>query len=166
MTIAFVVGAVVVLPRIAAHTPELLGLDPVHAELGQAVDLHGSSTRPTMHLVASSPVTVPKGRATTTLGHGQHLVVVRVQVRNESVMTWTSPRLVTTAHDAAGAALTRVGLRSSTSRPALPPVLRLRPGSVVDGYVAFAVPRPARLSDFALTLGPSAYETVRWSARR
>jgi hypothetical protein len=93
------------------------------------------------------------------------LIAVRVHVANASAMTWTSPRLVITARDSGGDALSRVSLRPGKSKPALPATIRLRPGGVVDGYVAFAVPRPARLTDFSITLGRSSYETVRWSAR-
>jgi hypothetical protein len=163
IAIAVAVGAVVGLPKLAAHTPELLGLKPIHAELGQTVELHGSSTRPTMDLTAGTPVVLPRKLVKMTLGSRQRLVAVRVRVSNASVMTWTSPRVVVAARDSAGAVLNRVGLRRSKARPPLPAVIRLRPGSVVDGYVAFAVPRAARLTGFALTLGHSSYEVVRWS---
>jgi hypothetical protein len=163
LAVAVAVGATVLLPKLAAHTPELLGLRPVRAELGQSVDLHGSSARPTMGLTASTPIVLPRQRAGTTIGAGQRLVGVRVQVSNESAMSWTSPRLVVTARDSAGDSLPRVDLRAGKRRPALPAVIQLRPGSSVDGYVAFALPPRARFTDFALTLGPSSYETVWWS---
>jgi hypothetical protein len=116
-----------------------------------------------MDLTAGTPVVLPRKLAKVTLGSRQRLVAVRVRVSNSSVMTWTSPSVVVAARDSAGAVLNRVGLRRSKARPPLPAVMRLRPGSVVDGYVAFAVPRAARLTEFALTLGHSSYEVVRWS---
>jgi hypothetical protein len=164
LTAAIAVGAPLLLPKIAAHAPELLGLAPVHADFDQAVDLHGSSVRPTMSLAASTPVVVSRRHVRGTLGPGMHAVGVRIHVANESAMSWTSPRLVVTAHDAHGHALGRVDLRRGKKTPALPGVIQLRPGSEIDGYVAFAVPRRAHVAELALRLGPSAYELVRWSA--
>jgi hypothetical protein len=48
----------------------------------------------------------------------------------------------------------------------MPAVIRFGPGGDVDGYVAFALPRAARLTELSLTVGPKAYETVRWTIPR
>jgi hypothetical protein len=157
-------GAVWALPKLAAHTPEVLGLSPVHADFGQSVGLQGSSKRPTLQLSASAPVGLRAARARPALEPGKRLVAVHVHIVNASARTWTSPRLVLRARDTAGDLLSPIGLRPIKRGPLLPAVARLTPAGIADGYVAFALPRHERLTDFSLTLGPSSYETIRWSS--
>jgi hypothetical protein len=166
IAVALAVGAVVALPKIAAHTPELLGLQPVHAQLGRSVELHGSSSRPTMQLTAESLRVLPRDRARQALKPGERLVAVHLHVSNESAMTWTSPGLIVTARDSVGEVLKPVGIRRTKHKAPMPAVIRFGPGGDVDGYVAFALPRAARLTELSLTVGPKAYETVRWTIPR
>lgn len=150
------------LPELMANAPAMLGLTSPHGVFGETVPMHGSSVRPALSLVADHPVRLRANRARHPIADGQRLVGIRVEIDNASARNWQSPILGLGAEDSRGITLLPTEIRHIARGPVLKRAISLTPGGRAEGYVAFTLPRGAKLSELRLTLGTRAYDTVVW----
>jgi hypothetical protein len=161
---AFLAGWVFLAPVIAERGAGEIQLSATHSTSGQAVRLDATSFRPEVEASADRPVPAVQGTPRVAPPPGTRLVAVHVRLHNVGRTAWISPpNTAFGAADSGTAPPGRILVHRLEAGPAYPERTRLRPGESVEGYVVFALPRRAHLTEVSVQLSAIPGDAVIWS---
>jgi hypothetical protein len=163
---AFLVGWVFLAPVVADRGTGLVELTATRSTIGQVVPVAGTSYRPAVQVSADRPVPAAQQDPRVAAPPGTRLVAVHFRLRNAGTRTWVSPP--NTAFGAADSGTTppgRILVHRLRAGPTYVERTRVPPGGAVEGFVVFALPRRAHLTEVSLQLSGIPGDVVIWSLR-
>jgi hypothetical protein len=161
---AFLLGWVFLAPVVADRGSGVHELTATRSTVGRAVTLAGSSVRPEVRVGAGRPVPADQLRPRVEPPPGTRLVAVPFRMRNAGTRAWVTPP--NTAFGAAGSGGNppgRILVHRLVAGPTYVERTRLEPGASTRGYVVFALPRRAHLTQVSLDLSAVPGDSVVWT---